>query len=244
MKLLSIGNSFSVDAQRYLHEIAVYDGFELDTGNLYKGGCSLEQHCGFMQTGEKGYEFFLNNESKGGFTLLEGLEYDDWDIITVQQASHFSGISETYYPYLTELVAYVRKLKPKAEIVMHETWAYEFNSTHHAFPNYKSDRRLMHTKLKAAYTEAAAEIGARILPVGDAVCLARENPVFDPEKGGTALTRDGFHLSLTLGRYLAAAVWYECLTGRDIRNIGFRPEGEETDEMYEILKDVCHKVTQ
>ena len=38
MNVLSIGNSFSQDAQRYLHRIAKVDSFTLNTFNLYIGG--------------------------------------------------------------------------------------------------------------------------------------------------------------------------------------------------------------
>ena len=44
MKVLSIGNSFSTDATAYLHRAAVSAGVDLDTYNLYIGGCSLERH--------------------------------------------------------------------------------------------------------------------------------------------------------------------------------------------------------
>ncbi|MBQ7726439.1 MAG: DUF4886 domain-containing protein, partial [Clostridia bacterium] len=43
MKVLSIGNSFSQDAQRYLHGIARADHTEMRAVNLYIGGCSLER---------------------------------------------------------------------------------------------------------------------------------------------------------------------------------------------------------
>lgn len=44
MKILSIGNSFSQDAQRYLHRLAKHEGVQLKTVNLYIGGCSLQRH--------------------------------------------------------------------------------------------------------------------------------------------------------------------------------------------------------
>ena len=44
MNILSIGNSFSQDAQRYLHRIAKADGCTLNTFNLYIGGCPLSLH--------------------------------------------------------------------------------------------------------------------------------------------------------------------------------------------------------
>ena len=41
MKVLAIGNSFSQDATRYLHQIAKANQFDLKVVNLYIGGCSL-----------------------------------------------------------------------------------------------------------------------------------------------------------------------------------------------------------
>ena len=44
MKVLAIGNSFSEDATRYLHDIAKADGVALEVANLYIGGCPLDRH--------------------------------------------------------------------------------------------------------------------------------------------------------------------------------------------------------
>ena len=44
MNILSIGNSFSQDAQRYLHQIATAGGEELNVFNLYIGGSTLSMH--------------------------------------------------------------------------------------------------------------------------------------------------------------------------------------------------------
>ena len=44
MKLLSIGNSFSTDAHRFLHTVAEQNLCEIDTANLFIGGCSLQTH--------------------------------------------------------------------------------------------------------------------------------------------------------------------------------------------------------
>jgi hypothetical protein len=52
MKILSIGNSFSQDAQRYISKIAAARGEELYTKNLHIGGCSLERHHSNMLTDE------------------------------------------------------------------------------------------------------------------------------------------------------------------------------------------------
>ena len=42
--VLSIGNSFSQDAHRYLHDFARSEGVDIETVNLFIGGCSLERH--------------------------------------------------------------------------------------------------------------------------------------------------------------------------------------------------------
>ncbi len=48
MNILSIGNSFSQDSQRYLHRIAKSTGYELNSYNLYVGGCPLSRHHEIM----------------------------------------------------------------------------------------------------------------------------------------------------------------------------------------------------
>ena len=44
MKILSIGNGFSQDAQKYLHALARHNGVRAKAVNLYIGGCSLRTH--------------------------------------------------------------------------------------------------------------------------------------------------------------------------------------------------------
>jgi len=44
MNILSIGNSFSEDATRYLHRISKIGG-AIVNNEIYIGGCSLEQHA-------------------------------------------------------------------------------------------------------------------------------------------------------------------------------------------------------
>lgn len=223
MKILSIGNSFSCDSQRFVNHIFDAGNAEVELGNLYIGGCTLDRHCENMRSGLPVYEYFKDNVSVGYTSLLTGLKDNDWDYITLQQGSHFSGIWDTYLPHLTDLAEYVKSICPKAELIIHETWAYEYNSTHHAFVNYNSDRNEMHERLHDCYYKAAQTLGIKLIPCGDAVQLARMDPLFDPERGGTPLSRDGFHLSWKLGRFLAGAVWYEFFTGNDVRKNTFVP---------------------
>ena len=215
MKLLSIGNSFSQDAQEWLHKIAVANGVELETTNLMIGGCSLETHWDNMNSGEAAYYLEQNAQNMERMINLEdALSMDAWDVITVQQASHYSGMPQTYVPYITELVAYVREKCPNAKVYFHQTWAYEIDSDHGGFVTYNCDQKEMYRRICDCAAMASRLIGADILPSGPVVQYLRENaPEFDYKNGALSLNRDGFHLSWEYGRYAAAATWFKVLTG-------------------------------
>ena len=216
MKLLSIGNSFSQDAQEWLHKIAVANGVDLETTNLMIGGCSLETHWNNMNSGEAAYYLEQNAKNMDRMINLdEALAMEDWDVITVQQASHYSGMPQTYVPYLTELVAFVKEKCPKAKIYFHQTWAYEIDSEHGGFATYNRDQGEMYRRICDCAAMASRLIGADILPSGPVVQYLRENaPEFDYKNGALSLNRDGFHLSWEYGRYAAAATWFKVLTGK------------------------------
>ena len=42
---------------------------------------------------------------------------------------------------------------------------------------------------------------------------------------GDTLTRDGFHLTIPYGRYIAALTWGKVLTGKSVEGIAYAPEG-------------------
>ena len=223
MRTLSIGNSFSQDANAYLHKVAASAGIEWETVNLYIGGCSLEYHAENLREKRENYSLEVNGIPTGRqISIPEALSAGTYDFITLQQASHFSGKRETYFPFIGELAEACRAAQPDAKIVIHETWAYETDSTHGAFPDYGCDQRKMYGLLKAAYAEAAGSVGASVIPVGDTVQYFREHvPGFDYARGGESLCRDGFHLSIPTGRYLASLVWLETLAGADARDARF-----------------------
>lgn len=216
MKLLSIGNSFSQDAQQWLHRIAVANGVELETTNLMIGGCSLETHWSHANDKEKAYYLEQNGVSTEQLVSLdEGLLLEDWDIITVQQVSNHSGQPQTFFPYLPSLVAYVREKCPAAKLYFHQTWAYEIDSDHGGFVTYNCDQKEMYRRIGDCTAMAAQLTDATVLPSGPVIQYLRENaPAFDYRNGGLSLNRDGFHLSWEYGRYAAAATWFAVLTGR------------------------------
>ena len=211
MKVLSIGNSFSQDAQRYLHQIADADGEELKCVNLMIGGCPLRLHYLNCLDDKKAYSFEFNGEPTGIFvSVREALVSDEWDVITLQQVSHQSPYFDTYFPYLPEVAEYVKKYAPKSKIMMHQTWAYEQGSKRLCDELGYRDQAEMFADIEDAYAQAAEMIGADgILPSGQAMQYALEN-------GKKTVHRDTFHADLGFGRYLLGLTWYGILTGNRV----------------------------
>lgn len=215
MNILSIGNSFSQDATRYVHSIARADGVELNTCNLYIGGCTLETHYNNMLSGESIYALEYNGHQTGFFiSLKEALQNRPWDVITLQQASQLSFRKDSYFPYIKELYNYVKSLCPDAKIIIHQTWMYEEGSTMLTkFAGLKTSAE-MFCGLKHAYSAVAEEIGADgIIPSGETLWYL--------VKRGIKIHRDTFHASLGLGRYALGLLWYRLLTGNSVASNNF-----------------------
>ena len=236
MKILSIGNSFSQDAQRYLHRIANAAEVSIKNVNLYIGGCSLRTHYFNILENEKKYQFEFNGENTGIYvTVKEALMSDNWDFVTLQQVSVESAHWKTYQPYLTELAAYVRKYAPQAKILIHQTWAYDNGDLPKLERAGFATAQEMYDAVRATYKQAAQEIDAYgIIPAGYAVNLAVRNGISAPY-------RDGMHLSIGTGRYLTGLLWFCYLTGKSPNSIPrISPDQPISDEDYAII---CKAVT-
>ena len=232
MNILSIGNSFSNDAQRYLHEIAKADGCTLNTFNLYIGGCSLSIHHTNMIKDERAYTLEMNGQSTGfKVSLKEALVNREWDVITVQQASLESTDYKTYQPYLNEIVAFIKLCAPKAKLAIHQTWAYEQGSQMLNERLGYSEHTKMFEDVKASYQKAFEEVNADILiPSGEVLQKLIAS-------GSEKVHSDTFHLSHGIGRYAVGLLWYSVLTGNDIKSNAFCDFDEEISEReIEIIK--------
>lgn len=242
IKIIAVGNSFSQDATAYLDRICEAGNVNVFVRNLYIGGCPLDAHVNNISSGTL-YEYQARGENTGiKVTLTEGLMLENWDVITFQQASHFSGMKNTYFPYIYTLSEYAKSLHPNAKQYVHETWAYEHEFSRDVFVNeYKNSQEFMYNKLKEAYSLAAASISAPIIPSGDVIQALRTKAPFDYKNGGLSLNRDGTHLSLDYGRYAAAATWYEIIPGGDIRANSFAPDGTDP-ELIKLIRETVHEV--
>ena len=235
MKILCIGNSFSQDSTALLQLLTN----KIKVRNLYIGGCSLDMHVANIENDAAKYELQENGEKMQNalVSIKEALTSDKWDYITVQQVSGRSGVYDSFYPYLDEVLDYVRKYSD-AEIVLHETWSYETGSGHPDFAIYNSDREQMAQAIKETYEKVSAKENLRIIRVGEAVQNLRAKPSFDYKNGGLSLNRDGFHLSLSYGRLLAASVWCKFFTGEIPQYFNNENLSQPMREVLEVLNIV------
>lgn len=236
MKILSIGNSFSQDAQRYLHKLSKHRGVEMKTVNLYIGGCPLRTHYLNILDDVAAYDFQFNGESTGlKVSIRQALRSDNWDYVTIQQASHESARFETYAPYLETVAEYVRKYCPTAKLLVHQTWAYE-NGSQRLLDHGFSSEEEMFQAVEKAYEQACHLISADgLIPAGKAMLAL--------SKAGLPAHRDTFHAKFGYGRYLLALVWLKYLTGRDISGDDFDDFDEPvTEEQRAIVIPAVNSV--
>jgi len=222
--ILAIGNSFSTDATRYLHDLAKAAGQDVTVVDLYIPGCPLSRHYRNMLSDERAYELEINGQRSGfHVSLKEALLNRDWDYVTVQQASPRSTAYETYQPYLNELAAYVRRLAPKAKVLVHETWAYEQDSERLNVRMGYTDYHDMYNDLHGAYAQAAQDIHADgLIPCGTVMLRLMDQ--------GLTVHRDTFHASFGLGRYALALTWLRTITGVDVSDLTLPLFDEPVDE--------------
>ncbi|MBR5569951.1 MAG: DUF4886 domain-containing protein [Oscillospiraceae bacterium] len=244
LKILAVGNSFSVDAMEYLYQIAQDLGVkDIKLGNLYIGGCTLHTHNQNWQSGAAAYTYYTNENgtwvAHENHSLVDAVNSENWDYITFQQASGSSGVADTY-DVLPSLVAGVKEACPTAQILWHMTWAYQGNSTHSEFPKYNSDQNTMYQAILSAVQNKIltnADI-VKVIPVGTAVQNARTSYL------GDKLTRDGYHLTLDVGRYIAGVTWAESILGLDTSKLTYRPSGVSADVMEIAIESAKNAVSQ
>ena len=236
-KLLFISNSFGVDSTRYLYGITRAAKRDIKVATLYIGGCSLYRHYRNMLSEDRVYDYYLNGVNSGlKVSLKEALLSDEWDVVATQQASPKSGESKTYFPYINELAAYIRKLAPAAELWLQMTWSFEEGHKRFDLTSFET-RAQMIPAIRASYTAAAKEIQADlVVPALDAM-----NKLYDAI--GERTYRDGFHCSKGIARYMLGCLWFLALFQTDVQGNTFADFDVEVTEEEVILAQRLAKET-
>ncbi len=224
--ILAIGNSFSVDAMQYLYQILQELGYrDIYLGNLYIGGCTLQKHAGNVTNNSRAYTYYVNKTGSwtntANFAPLNAMKEMDWDYVSMQQASGFSGVADSYEPYLSTVVESVKANCPDAKRMWHMTWAYQGNSTHSDFGKYGNDQMTMYNAILNAVRTKVLSRGDFdfVIPNGTVVQNLRTSFI------GDIITRDGYHMSYDIGRFATALMWARQITGKSIEGVAYRPSG-------------------
>lgn len=202
IKILTIGNSFGLDATKYVHRICQGADINVMCGNLYISGGYFEDHYENITNDNKAYRFYRRYHVDGTITddFLENYSVDDalnleeWDYVFFNQASAQSGVYDSFQPYLTNIIDYVKTKQPNAKIALMPTWAYSSDFDDTRFDEYNRNQLTMYNAIIEAYKQAMEEVDFDvIIPAGTAIQNARtDDYLMSIER---ELTRDGYHLS-------------------------------------------------
>ena len=241
LKVLMVGNSFSICNLCQMPKVAESMGCRLDLASLYIGGCSIERHwnnvvAAFTNATFRPYRFDRIIGGKkvvdnGLANIPDALVFDKWDVVTIQQCSHYSWRLETYEPFGGLLVEKIRELAPQAKIVVQETWSYP--PWDKRLKEFGFDQVEMYRRLHEAYTTFAKKYELEVVPVGTA---AERFPSRD-----SLFTNPDFHFNRD-GEYLQGLVFTAKLFGVDVRKCEYKPDwmcAERANAMKEIAMETC-----
>ncbi|WP_295812750.1 DUF4886 domain-containing protein [uncultured Victivallis sp.] len=173
MNILTIGNSFTDSLELYFPAAVQSARCDLHFERANFGGCELARHWSYIEAEERDVRCRIY---QGGRKLRSILELRAWDVVTIQQASHDSWRPETFQPWAGNIIAYVKKHAPQAEVVIQQTWAYRADHPQ-LLPGseWGVSQDEMYERLTENYTKLARDYKLRIIPTGYAVQLTRRN---------------------------------------------------------------------
>ena len=221
------------------------EGREAIFGYPYRGGTVLSEHDQWStRTDTMPYNYrkfsvgVQASPGVGAANMTIAMEDEPWDWVIIQSDHDSAGICKSYVPYMEHLISYVHAhcSNPNVKIGFYMTWAYDATSTYNAFNLYNKNQQLMYDSIIAAAKMVMArhpEVKA-LIPCGTAVQNARTSFI------GERMNRDGYHLSLTIGRYTAACTWCEFLTGRIVDGNHYWPD-TITEEEAQVCQLAAHE---
>ena len=227
LKILCIGNSFSADTIEHVGSIAKALGVKtVRLANLYIGGCSIQKHYANATNDSASYEYHYYDGMRWRTlpkkSIAQGLAAEEWDWVSIQ---HGTADGSRYteaasYEKLPDLVAYIRaNIGDETKIAFNMTWVGEPYS-HEEYKLFAQNQSRYYEAI-AAFTETSIvsiEGLDVVSPTGTAVQNARTADL-------GLLTRDKYHLSYDVGRYIAGLTFLRALTRMDITGLTWAPDG-------------------
>ena len=212
IKILAIGNSFADNAMAFLHPILRALGYdEIVLANLYIGGCTLQTHTHNAANNLPAYTYRKNTSGKfvnvENVSISAALTDENWQFVTMQQASGVSGVASTYDTQALKNYVFSIVDKSRTALLWHMTWAYQQDSTHPEFANYNHSQQQMYNSIIRCICDKIVTDNDfnGVICAGTAIQNARTSYL------GDTLTSDGFHLN-ELGEFIAGLSWAATVT--------------------------------
>ena len=228
LRVLAIGNSYTVDALWYVQQILEDVGLDKTTYSVYHlahSAASLE-HWWEEAEQEKNLEmtFCAGQHMAVEKGTLKELLALGWDVITFQQYSVFSIDYSTFNPWLRHLIDFSRQYCPNKEVTFAWQMAWSYNDI--VVPSMSNYVRWLRIGLATQQMIISDGIDL-IIPAGTAIQNGRNTSLNDDSQ----LTCDGTHLDRGVGRYIAACTWVQTLFapvyGFSVYGNGAMPRMEE-----------------
>ena len=219
LKILAIGNSFTDNSMDLLPLLLkAYKLDHITLGKIGYGGASLQDHERFYRKATPAYLFQLKPSHEyewktlsSDATIQEAVQYADWDIIVLQQASALSGLYYQYQPYLNRVIEHLLSsvTNPDVVFVWHMTWPYSTQCRTKAFAPYNYNPAMMYESLRQAPGTALEETGIKyVIPSGTVIHELRNSLI---NKDSSDFTDDGIHINHPTGQYALACTWFESI---------------------------------
>lgn len=235
----------------------------VEIGTLYSGARTCAWHATMARDEVAAYQFSVISDDTNGLwrvissasTSRFGFDYADWDIVTVQPYGNetltgvddtTTGITNSYkdecflslsdsLPFILDCIA---ESCPDAEVYYYLTWA----SSTSAYLNtgLSKYQGMVDVAVAAVQNSGDNKSFTGIIPVGTAIQNARSTYLsllysadsIDPQRN---LQRDAVHLSLTVGRYIAALTFAEILVPESMRADGYTlPSIKDSDTVGKL----------
>ena len=207
LRILAFGNSYTQDANRYMADICRDAGLDPQCVAIYycaKNSYSLRQ---WWRTCTQNENITLTC-SFGEYPIrisgtVREVMRQPWDIIVFQQFSEHSTDFSTYNPYLHKLdsVARAECTNPEMCVAWNTAWNY---ARSYQIPGSSARYEQICQAARNVVERNGIDV---VIPTGTAIENARHTSLQDDHD----LTRDGTHLSFSVGCYVAACTWYEKL---------------------------------
>lgn len=228
IKILTIGNSFTDNAYTYLRQIIAGSNIEgITLGRSFYPSCSLSKEVNAFDNNDAIFGFYIskngasfetiaNQNGAGtltdGMTLKQIIDYEDWDIIILQQNSANSANWNTYETDLLNLIRRIRcYTKNNPKIGFHLTWALSKNHTT-VKTNFNGDQEQMYEALVNVSKKLKIDYNFDlIINTYQAFQNCRNNEEIN-NVISDLLQDDGQHAN-DYGKYVAGCMYFQSLIG-------------------------------